>query len=761
MAPVAASPAKPVAELQLAPNPVVAVSSPARAASPAPAPVSVASPVHVPSSPARVASPAFATPVRPSGQVASTPKTILQSDAASPGFGDESDDVVLAPDLQALSAQSAPSSRIPDFVRPAVTVANPVLPDSSWLTPPMGHKLSSALARSPSPSPSPSPSAPVMATPKVLHMGTPEKTTRSSGDMSPASFVAPGSLPRNMASPANVQGSPDLSHFNVSAGNPVFTPLQQPQSFAATPVASIGGPSGSLNTIFTPQHQGSPGFTPKHATPVVSSSPVRMAPFSEQLDLAQSPAAQQAAAAEEQDNAAADASFEQVQEDQPEVPTFGGYGLLSPIREETDEYAEHFTDQKLTMTPQKHANAEDNNTSVFAAKEVPPTTPIKSEAAVASVYSTLPQSPAALSAPVATAPPTPAAVAPSPAAPAVVAVSVPSSPAREAPVLASSAQSSPFRETFGAVQQPLSYSLESPKEATLATPARVAMVSPLVSPPSQAVPARGEENVRGPATASLAAAASSGEQSELDRIKQKIRVWDATSPHKMGSAVLKAQTPEKQPRYTAEEVAAVKERAERAAAEENARLRAEYAELQSKYEAEKSLGRQMKEIVDEFEASVRVLVDGHKSAMAAEKNAFAKLQAENLALLELVEENQKKVNRLNEDKLKVVAEVEAAAAAARLAEETAAKLTAQLESSTNKYQSMKQQAGQKLALANERIQQQLSVNQDQIALIKGKLAAAVAKNEELTSELATKKKENQELVTICDQLVHQLEAASK
>ncbi len=49
------------------------------------------------------------------------------------------------------------------------------------------------------------------------------------------------------------------------------------------------------------------------------------------------------------------------------------------------------------------------------------------------------------------------------------------------------------------------------------------------------------------------------------------------------------------------------------------------------------------------------------------------------------------------------------------------------------------------------------MNADQISLIKGKLAQAVAKNEELTAELVVKKKENQELVTICDQLVNQLE----
>jgi hypothetical protein len=74
-----------------------------------------------------------------------------------------------------------------------------------------------------------------------------------------------------------------------------------------------------------------------------------------------------------------------------------------------------------------------------------------------------------------------------------------------------------------------------------------------------------------------------------------------------------------------------------------------------------------------------------------------------------------------------------------------------------RYQALKQQAEQKLALANERIQQQQAVNSDQISLIKGKLSQAVAKNEELTAELVSKKKENQELVTICDQLVSQLE----
>jgi len=78
-----------------------------------------------------------------------------------------------------------------------------------------------------------------------------------------------------------------------------------------------------------------------------------------------------------------------------------------------------------------------------------------------------------------------------------------------------------------------------------------------------------------------------------------------------------------------------------------------------------------------------------------------------------------------------------------------------------RYQSFKAEAEKKLALANDRIQKQVAMNSDQISLIKGKLSQAVAKNEELTAELALKKKENQELVTICDQLVNQLESKKK
>ena len=45
--------------------------------------------------------------------------------------------------------------------------------------------------------------------------------------------------------------------------------------------------------------------------------------------------------------------------------------------------------------------------------------------------------------------------------------------------------------------------------------------------------------------------------------------------------------------------------------------------------------------------------------------------------------------------------------------------------------------------------------------MKSKLATKVAKLDEISAELAAKKKENLELVSICDTLVSQLEATKK
>ena len=219
--------------------------------------------------------------------------------------------------------------------------------------------------------------------------------------------------------------------------------------------------------------------------------------------------------------------------------------------------------------------------------------------------------------------------------------------------------------------------------------------------------------------------------------------------------------PEKLPKYTDADLQAAKQEAERTAQEGNAKLRAEFVELQKKLEAEKHLSAQFKEIVDEYETTLRVLVEGHNSELAKEKAANQKLQSENAELLSIVEESQQKADALAREKEQTRVDLETAERAAAAAQEEKEAVEKQLDVVSNKYQSLKQQAEQKLALANERINQQVSVNNEQITLMKAKLSTAMAKVDEMSQELSAKKKENIELVSICDTLVAQMESGKK
>jgi hypothetical protein len=167
--------------------------------------------------------------------------------------------------------------------------------------------------------------------------------------------------------------------------------------------------------------------------------------------------------------------------------------------------------------------------------------------------------------------------------------------------------------------------------------------------------------------ASAAAAAASGPftpqsalQTELQRIKQRIRVWDVTSPLKTTTAAGPARagetrltTPDKLPKYTEAEMTAARAAAELAAKAENERLRTSFLELQRQYEKEKSVSTQLKEIVEEFESTVRVMVEGHAKQLEAERAAAGQLMAQNAELLEMVEDRQRKCDALQRERMEI------------------------------------------------------------------------------------------------------------
>lgn len=158
---------------------------------------------------------------------------------------------------------------------------------------------------------------------------------------------------------------------------------------------------------------------------------------------------------------------------------------------------------------------------------------------------------------------------------------------------------------------------------------------------------------------------------------------------------------------------------------------------------------------------MRVLVEGHANELEKERAAATKLQQQNAELLAMVEQSQRQANELSEERKRARVDLEAALTKQRKAEAEKLQAEERLDMVSSKYQALKQQAEQKLTLANERIAQQQTVNAEQITLMKSKLATKVAKLDEISAELAAKKKENLELVSICDTLVSQLEATKK
>merc|ERR1712000_208612 len=96
-----------------------------------------------------------------------------------------------------------------------------------------------------------------------------------------------------------------------------------------------------------------------------------------------------------------------------------------------------------------------------------------------------------------------------------------------------------------------------------------------------------------------------GLQAELNRIKQKIRVWDVTSPAKTAS-------PSK---YMDADAKAAKAAAETSAVAEATKLREEFAALKAAYEREQAVSKQFKDVVDEYETTLRVLVEGHANEL--------------------------------------------------------------------------------------------------------------------------------------------------
>ena len=82
-------------------------------------------------------------------------------------------------------------------------------------------------------------------------------------------------------------------------------------------------------------------------------------------------------------------------------------------------------------------------------------------------------------------------------------------------------------------------------------------------------------------------------------------------------------------------------------------MRAEFAELQRQYEKEKVVSTQLKEIVDEFESTVRVMVEGHAKQLEVERTAAGQLMAQNAELLEMVEDRQRKCDALQRERVEI------------------------------------------------------------------------------------------------------------
>ena len=706
-------------------------------------------------------SPVFSTPPRPGPTGPTTPATVR---GELPLDLEAEDEVFLAPDLAAnastsfvgSAAKGASASLLPAFVREAVTNPTPVLPDASWLTPPAQRKEEDKKVSSPAPfrghaaSPinravSPAPSTFDLSTANpvftpVQALFTPGQPANpaftpfqpsAAAALSSSSPSSPGPLPSS---------SPVRDVLNVSRGNPVFSPSAAAQNLESSFLAAA--PFDVAETTSATTTNGvltTPVSTPKSASKSVPTPKQGdLLAFAENLEIDEE--GQSSPVTDLQANL----SFDDVADQEPaDIPTFGGYGLLSPIREDTDEYAEQKKDEVAMAVQASAPPAHAVLAEVIAH-------PAAIETMVAPTKST-PEKPkvetvVASPAPVEAAAAAPMTPAKTPAAEKVQAVVEEKAEEKLAtPVFL---PVTPLKTPATNAAAPKSNNDANNESLKLVTPApgpSQFVVSPIKTPQ--------QPHFSDPVPVAAGAATPAKEPSELERIKQKIRVWDVTSPSKS----VRAETPEKKNRFTEEDLIKARVQAEQAAKETTEALRCQFVELQKKYEAEKRINAEMKEVVDEFEMSIRVMVDGHKAAMQAEKEAQAKLQSDNLALMEIVEQEQKRMNALAEEKVRLNTDLQEALAAAIEAEELAAKQAAQLEASTSKYQSLKQQAEQKLALANERIQQHSVANAEQIAQMKTKLATVITRNEELTAELAAKKKENQELVVICNQIVMQLE----
>lgn len=360
-----------------------------------------------------------------------------------------------------------------------------------------------------------------------------------------------------------------------------------------------------------------------------------------------------------------------------------GEGLLSPIREETDDYTSDMSssttiEARLSVVPPVMP-ASPLALPMAATVPVPPraeqqaTTPVK-EPAVALVMSPLLMTPPDALRTVATAP----ALSPSPQ-----------------PVL--------FNPVTPLVTSPATHAVGMAVTSASVGVGGAASVLPTTPLGAQVS-----------ATANAAATPPSALQAELARIKQRIRVWDVTSPVKQPLAPPDApttlMTPHKVPKYSELEVAAVRAEADAKAQAENERLRAEFAALKESYEKEKRVSTQLREIVDEFESTIRVMVEGHAKQMEAERASAAQLVSQNTELLALVEDRQRKCDALERERVAVTHDLEEAHKAQAAAQHSLDAANNQLQDTTNKYQALKQQAEKKLALANERLQQQQTVN---------------------------------------------------
>lgn len=623
------------------------------------------------------------TPVRDANYSITTPKTVKESDdLADDDDDDDINDVTVAPDLLPKSSPATLRNVIPDFVRPAVTSSSPVLPDSSWLTPPSERRNktpNSAATTSPL-----RPASPARFDPSgAVNIFSPERATVISSPVATSPVMA-----------------------TVSDVAPSITP-------AKSSILDIS--IGSAPVAFSPS-QATLSFSPSAPTlPVDLFSPEKFAPSSPVVveEMKVHTPAQEAAPAE-------DPVLISPAKDAPhEVVEFAGWGdgLLSPIREETDEYA--------------------------ASSNLAPA----SSVAAAPVAAAPVAAPSVIASPVQTAP--------------VADVVVPVTPVAAAKTTNVVVVESPVVKVdpITPLATPGSV-IAAPKFAPL-TP----IATPSVSSTSASVDTGvAAVSVFSPLSASIPApvpAAVGGAQSELESIKQKIRLWDVTSPSKPAAVSRLAETPEKVPKFTQQDLLKAKSDAEKAAQEENAKLRAEFLELQKVYEQEKKVSAQFKEVVDEFESTLRAMVESHNKVLLDEKARASELMQQNAELLSFVEETQKKADLASQEKAAAMAELEAAKKARMEAEEDLAASKASLDAALNKYQALKQQADKKLALANERIQQQVQATTEQVATMKSRLAAAVTKVEDLNAELAAKKQENAELVNICSQLVSQVEQLTK